>query len=167
MKQIRKFENKKNDDTESEILNFYDINSKNILLEPNIKLNEFETNIPYISVILLIYNQANILHTSLRSIQNQSLKNIEIIIVDDCSYDNSISIIKKYLKEDKRIKLIEHHSNEGKIKSRSEGIRLSKGRYITVVDGDDALIHRNILYNGFNIANLANLDILKSFNKSN
>ena len=42
------------------------------------------------------------------------------------------------IKEDKRIKLIEHNFNEGKIKSRSEGIRLSKGKYITVVDGDDS-----------------------------
>ena len=161
LKQLRKFENKKNDDTESEILNFYDINSKNILLESNTKINDFDTNIPYISVILLIYNQANIIHTSLRSIQNQSLKNIEIIIIDDCSYDDSISIIKKYLEEDKRIKLIEHRSNEGKIKSRSEGISLSKGKYITVVDGDDALIHQNILYNSFYIASLANLDIVE------
>ena len=108
-----------------------------------------------------MYNQANIIHTSIRSIQNQSLKSIEIIVIDDCSTDNSISVIKKYIKEDKRIKLIEHQYNEGKIKSRSEGIRLSKGKYITVVDGDDALIHKNILYNSFYIGNFANLDIVE------
>ena len=57
--------------------------------------------------------------------------------------------------------MIEHHFNEGKIKSRSEGIRLSKGKYITVVDGDDALIHKNILFNSFYIGNFANLDIVE------
>jgi len=161
LNQLIKFENDKNDDIESEIINFYDINSKNVLLDSNLNYNNFDINFPDISVILLIYNQANIIHTSIRSIQNQSLKNIEIIVIDDCSTDNSISVIKKYIKEDKRIKLIEHHFNEGKIKSRSEGIRLSKGKYITVVDGDDALIHKNILFNSFYIGNFANLDIVE------
>ena len=108
-----------------------------------------------------MYNQENIIHISLRSIQNQSLKNIEIIIIDDCSTDNSISVVKKYLKYDKRIKLIENKFNEGKIKSRSEGIRISKGKYITMIDGNDAFIHRNVLYNSFYIAKIANLDIVE------
>ena len=168
LREIEKYERNHNEINESEILNFYDINSRNVLLEPYDKHN-FEN--PYVSVILLIYNQANIIHTSIRSIQNQSLKNIEIIIIDDCSIDNSISIVKKYLEDDKRIILIEHDSNEGKIKSRSEGIRFAKGKYITIIDGDDAFIHRNILYNSFNIGILADLDIVEfkiaKYNKKN
>ena len=128
------------------------------MLDQNIYDNTIN---PDVSIILLIYNQANLLHFALRSIQNQSLKNIEIIIIDDCSTDNSISIIKKYSKIDKRIKLIEHEYNEGKIKSRSEGVRIAKGKYITVVDGDDALIHRNILFNSFTIGILADLDVVE------
>ena len=158
LKEIEKFENKHNFINEKEILNFYDTNYKNILLEPN-KNFIYNLSNPDISVILLMYNQENIIHTSLRSIQNQSLKNIEIIIIDDCSTDNSISSIKNILKEDDRIKLIQHDINEGKIKSRSEGIKLAKGKYITIIDGDDALIHKNILYKSFKIGDIGNLDI--------
>jgi len=143
---------------EEDILNFYDVNSKNILLEP-ISNNDFLY--PEVSIILLMYNQANIIHIALRSIQNQSLKNIEIIIIDDCSTDNSIQIIKEFQKEDKRIRLIENEYNEGKIKSRSKGIRICKGKYITIIDGDDALIHKDILYNSYNIGKIGNLDIVE------
>ena len=160
LKKIKEFENGKTDDNESEIINFYDINSRNILLESNINYQSNSIN-PDVSIILLMFNQAKIIHTSLRSIQNQSLKKIEIIIIDDGSTDNSIKVVKKYLKHDKRIKLIKNKFNEGKIKSRSKGIRASKGKYITMIDGDDAFIHKNILYNSFYIAETANLDIVE------
>ena len=77
-----------NSNTPSQI-NFYHINSRNILLDSKINKHFL---FPDVSIILLMYNQANIIHTSLRSIQNQSLKNIEIIIIDDCSIDNSTSL---------------------------------------------------------------------------
>ena len=93
LREIIKFENKHKDDVESEILNFYDVNSKNLLLESDLKIKDFNLNYPDVSVILLIYNQANIIHTSIRSIQNQSLKSIEIIIIDDCSIDDSRNFI--------------------------------------------------------------------------
>lgn len=59
-----------------------------------------------ISAIIPIYNGGKYLHYSLRSIQNQKMKDIEIIIIDDCSTDNSLTIIEKYMKEDERIRLI-------------------------------------------------------------
>ena len=60
---------------------------------------------------------------------------------------NSLDIIKEYQKYDKRILLISHDSNEGTIKSRTDGIRKAKGKYITIIDGDDSLIHKDILKN--------------------
>ena len=87
----------------SEMKTFREINCKNILLS-NIHFSKNEN--PYISVIITIYNQANCLHCALRSVQNQSLKNIEIIIIDDCSLDNSTEIIGKYMQEDNRINII-------------------------------------------------------------
>ena len=108
-----------------------------------------------------MYNQAHCIYKGLRSVQNQSLKNIEIIIIDDCSEDNSTDIIKQYQKEDPRIILISHDTNEGEIKSRTDGIRKAKGKYITIVDGDDALIHKDILKNSFFIAQKANLDVVE------
>ena len=108
---------------------------------------------------MLVYNQAHCLQRCLRSIQNQSLKNIEIIIVDDCSLDNSVELIKEYQKEDPRIILIEHDANRGMIKTRTDGIRKAKGKYITSIDGDDAFIHKDILKNSLYIAEKGNLDI--------
>ena len=157
IQKIKKFE-KTNNITDYKIKKFRIINSKNLLI-----YNEkFKKSIhPDITIILIIYNQAHCLHKALRSIQNQSIKNLEIIIVDDGSNDNSTDIIKKYQKEDERIILIEHECNKGKIKSRSDGIRLAKGKYITCLDGDDALIHKNILKNCLYIANLGDLDIVE------
>ena len=124
---------------------FRKINCDNKLLEENIKFKK--SWFPDVSIIITIYNQAEYIHKVLRSVQNQSLKNIEIIFIDDCSLDNSLEIIKEYQKEDERIILISHDTNEGEIKSRTDGIRKSKGKYITIIDGDDALIHKDILKN--------------------
>lgn len=142
---------------ESIIKEFRNINSNNLLLNKN----KSKTNFPDITVIIIIYNQAHCLHKALRSIQNQSIKNLEILIIDDCSIDNSINLIKDYQKEDNRIVLIKHKKNLGKIKSRSDGIKLAKGKYITVLDGDDALIHKDILLHTLYIANLGDLDIVE------
>ena len=138
---------------------FLEINEQNKLIEDNIKFEKFES--PDISVVMLIYNQAHCLHRCLRSIQNQSLKNIEIIIVDDCSLDNSVELIKEYQKEDPRIILKEHDANRGMIKARTDGARIAKGKYITSIDGDDAFIHKDILKNSLYIAEKGNLDIVE------
>ena len=138
---------------------FRQINRENKLIEENIKF--IKSDNPIVTVIMTIYNQDHCLHKGLRSIQNQSIKNIEIIIIDDCSTDNSVEKIKEYQKEDPRIILISHDSNEGKIKSRSDGIRKAKGKYITVVDGDDAFIHKDVLKNSLFIAQKANLDAVQ------
>ena len=108
-----------------------------------------------------MYNQAHCIHKGIRSVQNQSIKNIEIIIVDDCSQDNGTDIIKEFQKKDKRIILIFYDMNEGEIKSRTDGIRKAKGKYITIIDGDDALIHKNILKNCLFIAQKGNLDVVE------
>ena len=84
---------------------FLEINEQNKLIEKNIKFEKSKK--PIISVVMLEYSQAHCLQKCLRSIQNQSLKNIEIIIVDDCSLDNSVELIKEYQKEDPRIILLE------------------------------------------------------------
>ena len=135
------------------------INTQNKLIDENIKFKLEEK--PDITVIMTIYNQAHCLHKCLRSIQNQSLKNIEIIIIDDCSLDNSAELIKEYQKEDPRIILLEHDTNEGRMKTRVDGIRQSKGNYITMIDGDDAFIHKDILNNSLYIARKANLDYVE------
>lgn len=118
------FENKILHDKD-EIKDFHHINSENILIDKR-KYNR--TNYPEISIIMSVFNQADCLHKSLRSIQNQSLKNLEIIIVDDYSSDNSLEILQNYQKEDNRIIIIKHYKNKGKIKTRIDGIKLAKGK---------------------------------------
>ena len=154
---IKKYENKMKIN-ETIIKEFRAINSNNLLINNNY-FNK--NNFPDITVILIIYNQAHCFHKALRSIQNQSLKNVEIIIIDDCSTDNSIELINNYQKEDNRIILIKHEKNLGKIKSRTDGIRIANGKYITVLDGDDALIHKDILLHSIYIANLGDLDVVE------
>ena len=138
---------------------FRQINCDNKLIEEKQKFKKSVN--PDVSIIITMHNQAFYIHKGLRSVQNQSIKNIEIIIVDDCSLDNSLEIIKEYQKEDERIILISHDENEGKMKSRTDGIRKAKGKYITIIDGDDAFIHKDILKNSLYIAQKANLDVVE------
>ena len=138
---------------------FRQINCQDKLIEKNIKFSK--SFCPDVSVIMTMYNQAHCIFKGLRSIQNQSIKNIEIIIIDDCSDDNSTDVIKKYQEEDPRISLISHNKNEGEMKSRVDGIRKAKGKYLTILDGDDALIHKDILKDSLFIAQKARLDTVE------
>ena len=135
----------------------HDLNYRNLLLDHR---DFIKSENPDVSVIITAYNQAHCFYSALRSVQNQSLKNIEIIIIDDCSLDNTSEVIEKYMKEDERIIYLKHESNDGKIKSRSDGVRIAKGKYILIIDGDDSLSNENILYNSFTIASLADLDVI-------
>lgn len=92
---------------------------------------------PLVSIVIPVYNAEKYLNDTIESIQNQTYKNWEAIFVDDCSKDNSCSIIKKYMDQDKRIKLLENKVNVGAAVSRNNGIKYSKGKYICFIDSDD------------------------------
>ena len=91
---------------------------------------------PKLSVIVPIYNVEKYLDCCIQSIINQSLKDIEIILVDDESPDNCPQICDKYVQSDHRIKVI-HKKNEGLGFARNTGIEQASGKYITFVDSDD------------------------------
>ena len=95
---------------------------------------------PKISAIIPIYNGGKYLHYSLRSVQNQKMKDIEIILIDDCSNDNTLKIIEKYMKEDERIRLIKNIENRKILYSKSLAALNSKGKYIIQLDQDDIFI---------------------------
>ena len=104
---------------------------------------------PKISVIIPIYNGGKYLIYSLASVQRQKMKDIEIIIVDDNSSDNSIKIIRNFMKNDKRIKLITNKVNRKILFCKSIGTLNSKGKYIIELDQDDMFIRNdafNIIY---------------------
>ncbi len=92
--------------------------------------------IPKISVIVPIYNVEIYLKECLDSIINQTLKDIEIILVDDGSKDNSSKIVDEYSKKDKRIIAI-HQENGGYGKACNTGLKIAKGEYISIVESDD------------------------------
>lgn len=89
-----------------------------------------------ISVIVPIYNAEEYLNKCLASIVNQTYRELEIILVNDGSTDESLAICEKYKQVDDRVVIINKH-NEGLVRARKDGIRMAKGEYITFVDADD------------------------------
>ena len=103
-----------------------------------------------ISIIVPVYNVEPYLKRCLDSIINQTYTNIEIILIDDGSTDNSGSICDDYSKQDKRIKVI-HKKNSGPSAARNSGLKMSSGEYIGFVDSDDYIetnyLERMMTYN--------------------
>ena len=102
-----------------------------------------------VSVIIPVYNVEQYLRQCLDSVINQTYKDIEIIIVNDCSPDNSLQIIEEYRQKDSRIRLVNLEKNGGLANARNVGINNSNGKYITFIDSDDWISENNIeiLYN--------------------
>lgn len=89
-----------------------------------------------ISVIVPVYNVERYLNKCIDSIINQTYKNIEIILIDDGSEDNSGKICDEYKKIDKRVVVV-HKINEGVSTARNIGIEIANGRWISFIDSDD------------------------------
>ncbi|EOU3901111.1 TPA: glycosyltransferase family 2 protein [Proteus mirabilis] len=93
-------------------------------------------SLPLVSVIIPAYNAKKYLERAVNSVLNQSYKNVEIIIVNDGSSDDTLSIIKKLSVLHKEI-IFFSHENQGISKTRNKGIELAKGKYICFLDSDD------------------------------
>jgi glycosyltransferase involved in cell wall biosynthesis len=112
-----------------------------------------------ISIIVPIYNAEKFLYKCLDSIVNQSYKNLEIILINDGSRDNSLSICQKFAARDDRIILIDK-KNEGVSPTRNVGLSVTSGDYIGFVDSDDYIscdMYENLLYS----IELSNADIIE------
>lgn len=94
-------------------------------------------NKPKVSIILPIYNVAEFLPKALDSAINQTLKEIEIICVDDCSTDGSYEIALEYAKKDNRIVVIRQETNQGEVVAKYIGAQVAKADYIGTIDPDD------------------------------
>src|SRR5690606_33629827 len=92
---------------------------------------------PLISIALCTYNGEKFLAEQLDSIVNQTYKNIEIIAVDDCSTDRTLTILQKYASKDVRVKVYSNKTNKGYSKNFEYAISLCTGDYIAVSDQDD------------------------------
>lgn len=92
-----------------------------------------------VSIIVPIYQVEPYLKRCLESLVNQSMKEIEIILVDDCGTDNSILICKEYQARDPRIRIVHHKENKGLAEARNTGLDTAVGEYAMFVDADDYL----------------------------
>ncbi len=110
-----------------------------------IKYKSFKKeSFPKFSIITPILNKYQTIHRYIRSIQYQTFKNLEIILIDDHSTDNTIKIIEKFQKEDKRIILLKNKQRKGTLITKNIGVYKSKGEFLLFVDPDD-IISENIL----------------------
>lgn len=124
----------------------------NILMQNNIGFT------PKVSVIIPVYNVENYLRECLDSVITQTLREIEIICVDDGSTDSSVEILKEYADNDNRITILTQQ-NSGSGKARNFGIKTAKGEFIAFMDSDDFYPTNKTLYNLYTVAKENNVSI--------
>lgn len=90
-----------------------------------------------VSVVTPMYNAEKFIGETIESVLSQTYQNWEMIIINDCSKDNGVEIVKKYQEQDSRIKLYNNEQNKGVSETRNRGIELAKGKYIAFLDSDD------------------------------
>ncbi len=98
--------------------------------------------LPLISFIVTSFNYENYVIKTLESIKNQSYENVEIIVVDDKSSDNSVEKIKRFINDNQEIniKLIEHTQNKGQMAAMQTGLLNANGQFVSFIDSDDILV---------------------------
>jgi Glycosyltransferases involved in cell wall biogenesis len=90
-----------------------------------------------VSIITPAYNCEKVISETIESVLSQTYTNYEMIIVDDCSKDNTVEVAQKYVLKDSRIRLIQQNKNQGTAVARNTGIENANGRFIAFLDSDD------------------------------
>lgn len=97
----------------------------------------FNSQEKLVSIITPTFNSAKFIAQTIQSVQNQTYQNWELILVDDCSSDNTVALIKAFLETDNRIKLFQQNKNSGAGIARNFAVSESNGDYIAFLDADD------------------------------
>lgn len=97
-----------------------------------------------VSIIMPAYNSEKYISESIESIQAQTYKNWELLVVDDCSKDSTVEIIQKYAADDERIRLLHNEKNSGAAISRNYALREAKGKWIAFLDSDDVWLPQKL-----------------------
>lgn len=92
---------------------------------------------PSVSVIMPVYNGENVITDAVQSVINQTYSDFELIIVDDCSIDNTAVKVLELAQQDSRIIVIQNITNLGAAESRNKGCNCAQGKYLAFLDGDD------------------------------
>lgn len=124
------------------------------------RLKYRKINTPKISIVITVFNGEGYIRPVLCSIQNQNFLDLEIIIVDDFSKDNSVKLIKEIMKEEPRIILLENHENKGTLYSKSRGVLHAKGKYVISLDHDNLYSSKYAFSLLYKEAEKNNLDLL-------
>lgn len=93
---------------------------------------------PLVSVVIPMYNAHKFILTTLNSVFNQTFQDFEVIVVDDCSKDNSVQIVESLQKEHKNLILIKNDVNKNVAETRNVGVKNAKGKFVAFLDADDA-----------------------------
>ena len=125
------------------------------------KINSTFNETPIATAVIPVYNSKSRISKAIKSIQNQNIINIEIILVNDKSTDGTLSFIKEIQKNDSRIKIIENKKNMGIIYSRCIGTLSAKGKYIFPLDNDDMFLDADVFQTITSIAEKGNFDIVE------
>ena len=115
---------------------------------------------PKVSVIVPVWNTGKVISRCLESLQKQTLKDIEIIVIDDCGTDDAMEYVQNVAAEDARIRILRNEKNEGPGFSRNRGITASLGEYLSFVDSDD-YVELDFLEKLYKTAQAGNYDIVK------
>ncbi|MGD6778620.1 glycosyltransferase [Sutcliffiella horikoshii] len=97
----------------------------------------YKGNLDKVTVIIPVYNAQEVIRTSLESILCQTWSNLEVIVVDDCSTDDTVNILQSYCEQDERVKLIQMDVNGGAYVARNQALKSASGDFITINDADD------------------------------
>ena len=93
---------------------------------------------PLVTVVVPNFNHALYLPKRIESVLNQSFANIELILLDDCSNDNSRAVMERYAEQDARISLLFNETNSGNtFRQWDKGLKMAKGKYIWIAESDD------------------------------
>ncbi|MGP5041056.1 glycosyltransferase family 2 protein [Psychrobacter celer] len=116
------------------------LNSLNLTLTSPIhhnSLSTLESNAHKVSILTTVYNAQQFIASTLTSLLNQSWSNLEVVLIDDASTDNSLAIAEKMAEKDKRLKILKQPANQGTYIAKTKGLEYAKGEFIICHDSDD------------------------------
>lgn len=96
-----------------------------------------DVHVPPVSVILPVFNAQATVAATLQCLLNQTLKDLEIIVVNDASADDSLTVVESIARKEQRVRLLSLEKNAGVYRARAEGIKISRGEYVGFFDADD------------------------------
>lgn len=105
---------------------------------------KFQPDQPLVSIVTPAYNCAAFISSTIKSVQQQTYLNWELLVIDDCSIDETAEVVREFSRKDQRIQLLQLTKNSGAAAARNEGITAATGRFLSFLDSDD-LWHREKL----------------------